>query len=72
MTKAPATVTNARVMFRETRIVSMIATLNDLEVKLGNILIKSESDQKMGYSITPTYSVMLKTIYASIIMQILC
>ena len=39
MTKALATITYAIVVSRETvRIVLMIAALNDLEVKLGNIL----------------------------------
>ena len=39
MTKALATITYANVMYNETvRITLMIATLNDLEVKLGNIL----------------------------------
>ena len=39
MTKAPATITYASVMSRETmRIALMVATLNDLEVKLGDIL----------------------------------
>ena len=39
MTKAPATITYASVVSRETvRIALMIATLNDLEVKLENIL----------------------------------
>ena len=39
MTEAPATVTHARIVSRETvRIAWMIATLNDLEVKSGNIL----------------------------------
>ena len=38
MTLAPATITCASVISRETvRIVWMIATLNDLEVKLGDI-----------------------------------
>ena len=40
MTKAPATIMYASVVSRETvRIVLMIAALNNLEVKLGNILI---------------------------------
>ena len=39
MTEALATITYASVVSRKTvRIVLMIATLNDLEVKLGNIL----------------------------------
>ena len=39
MTKAPATIRYVSVVSRETvRIVVMIANLNDLEVKLGNIL----------------------------------
>ena len=39
MTKAPATITYTSIVSRETvRIAWMIATLNDLEVKLGNIL----------------------------------
>ena len=39
MTKAPAPIMYASVVSRETvRIVLMIAALNDLEVKLGNIL----------------------------------
>ena len=39
MTKAPATITYASVVSREmVRIALIIATLNDLEVKLGSIL----------------------------------
>ena len=39
MTKAPATITYASVVSRETvRIALMIATLNDHEIKSGNIL----------------------------------
>ena len=39
MTKAPATIMYASLVSRETvRIALMIAALNDLEVKLGNIL----------------------------------
>ena len=38
MTETPATITYASVMFREVRIVLMIATLNDVEVKSGDIL----------------------------------
>ena len=39
MTHAPATITYASVVSRETvRIVLMITTLNDLEVKSGDIL----------------------------------
>ena len=39
MIKAPDSITNARVVSRETvRIALMIATLNDLKDKLGNIL----------------------------------
>ena len=39
MTKAPATITYASVVSREmVRIAPIIATLNDLEVKLGSIL----------------------------------
>ena len=39
MTKAPASITYTSIVSRETvRIALMIATLNDLEVKLGDIL----------------------------------
>ena len=39
MTNAPATITYASIVSRETvRIVSMFAALNDLEVELGDIL----------------------------------
>ena len=39
MTKAPATITYASILLRETvRIALMVAALNDLEVKSGNIL----------------------------------
>ena len=39
MTEAPSTITYASVVSRETvRIALMIATINDLEIKLGTIL----------------------------------
>ena len=41
MTKAPATITYASVVYRETgRIALMIATLNDLEVKSAEIVFR--------------------------------
>ena len=57
MTKAPATITNARVMSRETvRIALMIAALNYLEVKLADILnayVQAPVTEKVWTSLGP-------------------
>ena len=57
MAKAPATITYANIMSRETvRIALMIATLNDLEVKSGNILnayVQAPVTEKVWTTLVP-------------------
>ena len=59
MTKVPATIKYDSVMSRETvRIALMIATLNDLEVKSGDILfvyVQSPVGEKVGTTLGPEF-----------------
>ena len=59
MTKAPATIMYASIVSRETvRIALMIATLNDLEVKLGNILnayVQAPVTEKVWTTLGPEF-----------------
>ena len=59
MTKALATITYASIVSRETvRIAMMIATLNDLEVKLGNILnayVQAPVTEKVWTTLGPEF-----------------
>ena len=59
MTKAPATIMYASIVSKETvRIVLMIATLNDLEVKLDNILnayVQAPVTEKMWTTLGPEF-----------------
>ena len=60
MTEAPATIMYASIVLRETvRIPFMIATLNDLEVQLGNILnayIQAPVTEKVWATLSPEFS----------------
>ena len=60
MTKAPATITYVSVMSRETvRIAFMIAALNNVEFKLGNILnvyVQAPVTEKVWTTLVPEFS----------------
>ena len=60
MTKAPATITYASIVSRETvRIALMIATHNDLEIKLGDILnayVQAPVTEKVWTTLGPEFS----------------
>ena len=60
MTEAPATITYASVESNETvRIALMVATLNDLEIKLGDILnayIQTPAIEKVWTTLGPEFS----------------